>query len=109
MLDVTVPPESIPEAPDFVFGEQTDDANRYATLVGGRRLTISFPRHHTETDPGRATWHAWWEDELRAGVTRAFDGEVAFKHHITTLDVEGVVRHAAAVAPAALPGIERPA
>lgn len=98
----------VPPAPDFVFSEQTADAHRYATLVEGRRLTVSIQRFEDDVDRGTATWAAYWEDEHRAGVDRAITGTVDFKHHVTAYDAERVVHEAARRAPGALPGDWRP-
>lgn len=97
----------VPSAPDFVFSDQTDDANRYATLVDGRRLTVSIPRADGDVDRGTAVWSAYWEDEHQAGIDRAFHGEIDFRHHVTAYDAERVVREAAGRAPGSLPGVER--
>jgi hypothetical protein len=98
----------VPEAPEWVFSDQTVDADRYATLVEGRRLTVSFPRADHDIDRGTAEWSAYWEDEHQAGVDRAFHGDISFKHHITAYDVGLVVPRAALRATASLPGIVRP-
>ena len=97
----------VPPAPGFVFSGQTSDANRYATMVDGRRLTVSIQRFDGDVDRGTATWTAYWEDEHQAGVTRTIAGEVDFKHHVTAYDAERVVGEAARRAPAGLPGDER--
>ncbi|HEX4904925.1 MAG TPA: hypothetical protein VFU93_05710 [Acidimicrobiales bacterium] len=99
----------VPPEPDFVFSDETADANRYATLVDGRRLTVSIQRFDGDVDRGTATWTAYWEDEHRAGVERTLTGTVDFKHHVTAYDAERVVREAARRAPGALPGDQRPA
>jgi hypothetical protein len=84
--------------PHWAYAEQTDDEDRYAADVAGRRLIIAFPRLHGDVDRGTATWRAYWEGE----PDRSFTGEVSFKHHITAHDVEGVVRWAVGMAPGAL-------
>ena len=98
----------VPPAPGFVFSEQTADANRYATLVDGRRLTVSIQRFDGDVDRGTATWTAYWEDEHRSGVHRAISGEVDFKHHVTSYDAERVIGEAARRVLAGLPGDQRP-
>jgi hypothetical protein len=90
------------EVADFRFHDVEGDWNRYETIVDGRLLIVAFPRLE-HMDHGEATWHAYWEDEHRAGVERDFTGDMRFKHHITTYDVEPVIDFAAAVAPRALP------
>jgi hypothetical protein len=88
---------------EWRFSDVEGDWNRYAADVDGRQLIVAFPRLD-EMDPGLATWHAYWEDEHRAGVDRTFTGEVRFKHHVTAYDAGLVIERAARVAPDRLPG-----
>ena len=87
---------------EWRFHEQDDDTSSWVAIVDGRRLIVSFPRLEP-MDYGQATWTAYWDDEHLAGVDRSFTGEVTYKHHLTTHDVEPVIKLAAAMAPRVLP------
>jgi hypothetical protein len=88
---------------EWRFSDVEGDWNRYVADVDGRLLIVAFPQLE-HMDFGEATWHAYWEDEHRAGVDRSFTGEMRFKHHITAYDVGLVMDFAANVATQSLPG-----